>query len=166
MKWVKTGLLAFLVLLVLAQFIRPSMANPPVDERVTLYASEPVPADIRAILDRSCTDCHSNRTAWPWYSSVAPASWLLADHVKDGRKELNFDEWGGYTPRRQARKLQETCEQVKEGEMPIEYYVPLHPSAKLSDADRQALCGWSTAFRARIIAAHPEAARPRQRADR
>lgn len=162
MRWAKTALLALLILFVLAQFIRPSMANPPVDEKVTLYAAEPVPSDVHAILDRSCADCHSNRTAWPWYSRIAPVSWMLADHVKDGRKELNFDEWGGYTPRRRARKLQETCEQIKEREMPLETYLPLHPSAKLSEAERESLCRWSAAFRARIIAAHPEAARPRQ----
>jgi hypothetical protein len=157
MKWVKLALLALLVLFVLAQLVRPSMANPPVDETQTLYAAEPVPSNVRAILDRSCNDCHSNRTVWPWYAQVSPVSWFLMDHVKDGRKELNFDAWGGYTPRRQARKLQETCEQVERWEMPIKSYLRLHPDASLSDADRQALCDWSKAFRARIIAAHPEA---------
>jgi hypothetical protein len=160
-KWLTAVLLALLVLFVVAQFIRPSMANPPVDEGKTLYASEPVPADVRAILDRSCDDCHTNRTEWPWYGRVAPVSWLLADHVKDGRKELNFSEWGGYTPRRQARKLEETCSEVKEHKMPIKSYLPLHPGARLSEADRRLLCDWSSAFRARIIAAHPEAARKR-----
>lgn len=162
MRWVKTALLALLVLFLLAQFIRPTLANPPVDEKNTLYAAEPVPANVRAILERSCTDCHTSSTSWPWYSRITPVSWWLADHVKDGRKELNFSEWGGYTPRRRARKLEEICDQVKEHEMPIKSYLPLHPKAKLSDADRTALCQWSSAFRARIIAEHPEAARRRQ----
>jgi len=162
MKWLKALGLALLVLFLLAQLIRPSMANPAVDETKTLYAAEPVPANVRAILDRSCIDCHTNRTSWPWYSQIAPVSWWLADHVKDARKELNFDVWGGYTPRRAARKLEEICEQVKKGEMPLESYLPLHPKAKLSDEDRPALCQWSNAFRARIIAAHPEALRQAQ----
>jgi len=162
MKWLKRILLALLVLFVVAQLIRPSMANPPVDETKTLYAVEPVPPEVKTILDRSCVDCHSNRTSWPWYSRITPVSWWLADHVKDGRKELNFDEWGGYTPRRAARKLEETCDQVKKNEMPLKAYLPLHPDAKLSDADRAALCRWSGAFRARIIAAHPEALRRAQ----
>jgi len=163
MRWLKTALLALLVLFVLAQFIRPTLANPPVDEKKTLYAAEPVPATVRGILDRSCVDCHTSNTAWPWYSQITPVSWWLADHVKDGRKELNFSEWAGYTPRRRARKLQEVCDQVKDHEMPIKSYLPLHPKAKLSAADRAALCQWSSAFRARIVAAHPEVLRPAKR---
>jgi hypothetical protein len=159
MKWVKRILLALLVLFVVAQLIRPSMANPPFDETKTLYAAEPVPSDVRAMLDRSCADCHSSRTAWPWYSRIAPVSWFLIDHVKDGRKELNYDEWVGYTPRRQARKLEETCDQVKTWEMPLKSYLRLHRDADLTQEEREQLCRWSTAYRARIIAAHPEAAR-------
>ena len=158
MRWLKVVLFALLVVFVVAQLVRPStMANPSVDETQTLYAAEPVPSTVLAILDRSCNDCHSNRTVWPWYAQISPVSWFLADHVKDGRKELNFDAWKGYTPRRQARKLQETCEQVERWEMPIKSYLRLHPDASLSDADRRTLCDWSKAFRARIIAAHPEA---------
>lgn len=161
-KWVKAVLLALAVAFVLAQFIRPSLANPPVDESRTLYAAEPVPPNVRAILDRSCADCHTHQTAWPWYSQITPVSWWLVDHVKDGRKHLNLSEWGGYTPRRGAHKLEELCEMVKTHEMPLDSYLPLHPKAKLSEADRVALCEWSSAFRARIIAAHPEAAPRRQ----
>jgi hypothetical protein len=147
MKWLKRSLIGLAVTFVVIQFIRPSLANPPIDETKTIGATVPVPPDVQAILERSCYDCHSNKTVWPWYSNVAPVSWLLADDVKDGRKELNFSEWGTYKERRKARKLKELCEQVKESEMPLKLYVPLHSSAKLSDADRARLCEWSTALR-------------------
>jgi len=147
MKWLKRSLIGLAVTFVVIQFIRPSLANPPIDETKTIGATAEVPSDVQAILERSCYDCHSNKTVWPWYSNVAPVSWLLADDVKDGRKELNFSEWGTYKERRKSRKLKELCEQVKESEMPLTLYVPLHSSAKLSDADRTRLCEWSTALR-------------------
>ena len=158
MKWLKRILLALVILLVIAQFIRPARTNPPVDPAKELRAPQPV----ASILERSCNDCHSNRTVWPWYAQVAPVSWLLADDVKDGRKEVNFSEWATFTPRRTARKLQEICEQVEKHDMPLWFYVPLHPDAKLSDADRKTLCDWAKGERARVIAEHPEAAKPRR----
>src|SRR5262245_37880394 len=109
MKWV---LLALVLLLVIAQFIQPSIATARVDETKTLYHVESVPPNVRAILHRSCDDCHSNRTLWPWYSRISPVSWWLAKHVRQGRRELNFDDWADFKPRRKARKLEETCEQV------------------------------------------------------
>ena len=139
MKWIKSILLALAVIFVLIQFIRPSLANPPVDPAKKLQTTP----EIGAILDRSCRDCHSNETAWPWYTNIAPVSWWLADHVKDGRRELNFSEWNGYTARRKTRKLKEICDEVKDGDMPLNYYLPLHPEAKLSTADRQTLCTWA-----------------------
>jgi cytochrome c551/c552 len=154
MKWVKRIGLALIVLLVVAQVIRPAMTNPTTVPTNELQAPQPV----SSILQRSCSDCHSNHTVWPWYAKVAPVSWLLADDVKDGRKELNFSEWNGFTARRKARKLQELCEQIEKGEMPLELYVPLHPDAKLSEADKKTLCDWAKGERARIIAEHPEAA--------
>lgn len=143
MKWLVRVGLALLIMFTLAQLIRPSLANPPVDATKTLYATERVPADVRAMLDRACADCHSNHTTWPWYSRVAPMSWVLADHVKDGRKELNFDEWGSYSAKRKAHKLKETCEQVERWEMPMKSYIRLHPEANLSQEERAAICRWA-----------------------
>ena len=157
MKWWKWVLLVLAVAFVAIQVVRPSLANPPVDESKTIDASMQVPADVHAIFERSCIDCHSNKTVWPWYSHIAPVSWLLADDVKDGRKEMNFSEWGTYKDRRKARKLKEICEQVKEGEMPLWFYIPLHPSAKLSDADRARLCEWTSSLAAAAAPAETKA---------
>ena len=80
-------------------------------------------AEAVSVLERSCRDCHSNETTWPWYSSVAPVSWLVARDVNEGRKELNISEFGTYEPKKQQHKLEEACTQVKEGEMPMWIYV-------------------------------------------
>ena len=90
----------------------------------------------RELMRRACFDCHSNQTDWRWYSYVAPSSWLVENDVSDGRSHLNFSEWD--KPQRHAKDI---GNQVKSGEMPLWFYVPLHPSAKLSDAEKQALIG-------------------------
>jgi hypothetical protein len=146
MKWWKWVLLVLAVAFLAIQFVRPARTNPPIDATKTIEAAGIVPADVHAILDRSCADCHSNKTVWPWYARVAPVSWLLADDVKDGRKELNFSEWGTFKPRRKARKLDELCDQVKDKKMPLKKYLFLHPRARLSDADRARLCEWATSL--------------------
>ena len=146
MKWLKRILLALLVIFVLMQLYRPAKTNPPVDDSKTLFATMQVPDDVSLILERACNDCHSNYTVWPWYSHVAPMSWVLVDHVNEGRHELNFSEFGAYSARRKGRKFDELCDQVKRREMPLNEYVWLHPEAKLSDADRQRLCAWAEPF--------------------
>lgn len=137
---------------VLAQLVRPDLTNPKEQPGHTLYANVNVPQDVRGIFERSCRDCHSNRTTWPWYTNLAPVSWLLAHDVKDGRKELNLSEWAKYDVNRAERKLEEICDQVKKGDMPMKIYVPLHPNAKLTDDDKQVVCGWANGERERLRA--------------
>jgi hypothetical protein len=149
-KWL---LIVLLVAFVGIQFVRPKRVNPPINERMTMFATGKVPPDVQAILQRSCADCHSHATVWPWYSNVAPVSWLVAEDVVDARKEMNFSVWGDYTPKRAEHKLEELCEQVEQREMPLKKYTFLHPSAKLSDADRRRLCEWSAAWRREILGA-------------
>jgi hypothetical protein len=154
-KFLKWFVVALAVLFVVAQAIRPAMTNPPVDESKTLRANSHVTPEAEAILERSCRDCHSNETVWPWYSQVAPVSWLLTRDVNDGRREVNMSEWGTYSQRKAARKLEAMCEQVEHGEMPLWFYMPLHPQAKLTDADRKTLCDWTKQEAARLSAAQP-----------
>ena len=150
--WGKRLLLAVLAGLVVAQFIPVARTNPPVESANTMAANMPVPPDIASILGRSCQDCHSNQTLWPWYSQVAPVSWFLAHHVNQGRGELNISEWGRYTARRVDRKLKEICDQVSSGKMPMATYTILHRGAKLSDQDRKALCEWAGQARRKLAA--------------
>lgn len=152
MKWLKRAAIAIAILFVVAQVIRPSMTNPPVDESRTLQAKAQIPPKINAIMERSCNDCHSNKTSWPWYSQVAPVSWYLSRHVTQGRRHLNISDWAGYDNKRATRKLDEICEQVKIGEMPMKTYLLIHPSANLSEADKQVLCSWAEQERARLAA--------------
>jgi len=126
------------------QLYRPARTNPPADPTRSVTASSAVPAEVSAILRRSCHDCHSNGTRWPWYSAVAPMSWGLADHVSEGREHLNFSEWGTYPPGKQVSLLEKMCDEVRQGAMPLRSYLWLHPEARLSEADWQAICDWST----------------------
>jgi len=126
-----------------AQLYRPDRTNPPADPSKSMRASTRMTPEVEAILERSCRDCHSSETVWPWYSHVAPASWFLQWHVDEGRRELSFSEWATYPKRKRERKLHEMCQQVESGEMPLRSYLPLHPSARLSDEDRRVLCEWT-----------------------
>jgi cytochrome c551/c552 len=160
MKWWKL-VLAFVVgFLIAAQFIRPNFANPPIDPAKTILARTPVPPNVEKMFERACYDCHSNSTVLPWYSKVAPVSWWLASHIHDGRKEVNFSEWETYPQKRKLRKLKDICEQVREGDMPMKVYVPMHPKARLSDADRAAICAWAKAESARLGAPAPAPPKP------
>ena len=138
------------------QFRRPERSNPVSDPARTLHAQGQVPPEVEAVLLRSCGDCHSNQTRWPWYSRVAPASWFLADHVNHGRQHLNFSEWAAPTvhgrPSSQSSRLKEICEQVEKGKMPLDSYLWIHRQARLSPQDAQTICSWTRTERARLDA--------------
>jgi len=104
-------------------------ANPPVQAEPKWDSPQ-----TRELAKRACFDCHSNETVWPWYSNVAPMSWMIQKHVDEGRSKLNFSEW--HRPQREAREAAET---VQKGEMPEKSYLPLHPEAILSAQEKQAL---------------------------
>ena len=128
---------AFIILLIGIQFVPIARTNPPEPKEA------PELREIRGLLQRSCYDCHSNDTRWPWYSHVAPISFLIARDVKEGRREVNFSLWDGYTPQRKARKLGEIAKQVESGSMPQWYYVLMHPEARLSQSDKEAIVKWA-----------------------
>jgi len=132
------------LVLVAIQLVPIPRENPPVT------AALQVPAEVRSLLEGSCYDCHSHQTVWPWYSYVAPMSWLVYSHVTEGREELNFSAWGEYDDSQRDEKLEELGEKVSEGEMPLKVYLTLHPKARLSDADRQTLVEWARTERAGI----------------
>jgi hypothetical protein len=142
-RWSKRILGFLVVALVLIQFVPVKRSNPPIDPARSLEARAPVPAPVKAILDRSCADCHSNRTHWPWYTGIAPASWLVISDVNEGRRALNLSDWAADDPRRQANTLKETCDEATEGEMPPWQYVIIHRQASLSQAEIAALCQWT-----------------------
>jgi hypothetical protein len=149
LKWL---VIIVAVVFLAAQFKRPARTNPAVDQTQTLEAHTQMTPQVASVLSRSCNDCHSHKTVWPWYTNVAPVSWFIADHVEDGRRHLNFSEWGKGDERRKRKKLEEICEEVRDGAMPLSSYTPLHPQAKLTPEDIKTLCDWTEAERARLAA--------------
>ena len=106
---------------------------------------------VRAIIERSCRDCHSESTDYPWYSYVAPVSWLINKDVKRGREHLNFSTWNEYSVIRRERCLSEIANQVQDGGMPLPSYTLIHRHAKLSEADVKAIFEWTQQERLRLI---------------
>jgi hypothetical protein len=144
-------LLAFIVI----QFFRPAKnkaAGISTNDISTIYT---VPENVQAVLKTSCYDCHSNNTVYPWYAEVQPVAWWLSEHVKDGKKDLNFSEFAGYPIRRQYKKLEEINELVKKDEMPLDYYLWIHKYAKLNEQQKLTLANWVVAVRATIKANYP-----------
>jgi Haem-binding domain len=118
-----------------AQLVRPGRANPPTDAGLTIQAQAGTASGLVAVLDRSCGACHSNETLWPWYTQIAPVSWLMALGVREGRKAVKFSEWGVYPPERQRQLLVESCRDAQTGKMPGPWTL-LHPEARLSFVGR------------------------------
>lgn len=125
------------ILLLSLQAVPVDRSNPPVEKEID------APAEVRAILRRACYDCHSHETVWPWYSRVAPMSLLVAHDVEEGREELNFSRWNYADPAVEARVRRALWHEVEEGEMPLWFYTPLHPDARLSPADKEQLKAWA-----------------------
>jgi hypothetical protein len=132
-----------LLLLAGAQLVRPARVNPPAAPGQSLEEHARVSPEVAGVLNRSCMDCHSNRTDWPWYSNVAPASWFVIDHVNHGRRHLNFSKWGDYDQRRADNLLKDICTTAKSGFMPLDSYTLIHRSARLTPADVKTLCDWA-----------------------
>jgi heme-binding protein len=145
MRWWKLAIALAGVALAGAQLKRPAVTNPPTDATRTLQAHLAVPPGVAATLDRACGDCHSHGTRWPWYSHVAPASWLVVEHVDHGRRHLNFSDWTGGGGERVKDPLAAICKEAKSGRMPLSSYLLLHPGARPSPAEVDALCRWATA---------------------
>jgi hypothetical protein len=122
------------------QFVRPVRTNPPSDRAASFASVAKPPAEVAAIVDRACSDCHSNRTVWPWYSGVAPVSWVIAGHVKEGRARLNLSEWNRYGPEMSQIRQREMCEEVRSGDMPLWQHKLAHPESRLTDKDVALLC--------------------------
>lgn len=129
-------------LLLAVQLIRPEYTNPPVDQAQDIQQVANVPADVMTVLRASCYDCHSNETVYPWYSQIAPVSWMVVDHVQEGREKLNFSTFGQLNAGDRAEALEEAAETLQEGEMPLREYVWMHPSARLTADSKALLLNW------------------------
>jgi len=135
-KAARIGVLVLVAALLVAQLFRIDRTNPPVSSDALMDPA------VKPVLKRACYDCHSNETLWPWYSGIAPVSWLVGSDVSEGRRELNFSEWGTYSKDVQARKLKAVAEEVQDGDMPPWYYSIMHRESRLNQQERDQIRAW------------------------
>lgn len=133
----KIVIIVFLISIVGIQFILVDHTNPPVTGEISL------PYNLKSAIKKSCYNCHSNETKWPWYSYVAPVSWFIVKDVKDGRKHLNFSEWNLISLSKREKIMEEIWEEVEAGEMPMGTYVIMHPEAKLTADELRDIGIWT-----------------------
>jgi mono/diheme cytochrome c family protein len=143
MKIIKKIAIALLVVFVGMQFFRPEK-NQAEGDYVAAFIAETQPSpEVKGILKTACFDCHSANTEYPWYNNVAPVSYWLAEHIKDGKKHLDFSDWANYTDKKKDHKLEEVVEEVKKGEMPLNEYTWTHADARLTQEQITALVTWA-----------------------
>src|SRR5271154_4973997 len=145
LKWI---LVVLAVVFVLLQFTNPPRTNPPVIR--DLMATNAPPPQVAAMLHAACYDCHSSETRWPWYSRAAPMSWLIANDVNEGRKNLNLSDWPNHNPMRAAKRLENMSDEINSGEMPLPKYTKIHADARLTESQRKELTDWLDAEAARL----------------
>jgi len=124
-------------LFVLLQLVPAGRTNPPVTGDLQ------APPEVKAALVRCCYDCHSNETRWPWYAYVNPVAFLIVHDTDEGRRELNFSNWQGYTPVKRQSKASDALDEIHDGKMPLPKYVQMHSEAKLTPQELEALQKWS-----------------------
>lgn len=155
MKIIKKILWVLLAVFIIIQFIRPKK-----NESTEVLASDisktyMVPSDVNTILVKACNDCHSNNTKYPWYNNFQPVAWWLNNHVNDGKRHLNFNDFTSMRVARQYKRLNDCIEEVKEGGMPLYSYTWIHKDAILTETEKQTLYNWCNTVRDSIKAKYP-----------
>jgi hypothetical protein len=146
-------LVAAVVVLAGLQFVGPARTNPRRTPSSALAAKVTVPDDVNKVLKRSCWNCHSSETVWPWYSYVAPISWRVIDDVNEARKQMDLTDWR-YSPEEGADLLDGICQQIKRHRMPLPLYTRIHGDARLSDEEIRRVCAWAGDAADRLVASH------------
>jgi hypothetical protein len=155
---VKKVLIGLVVLAVAIQIYQPKRTNLPVVPSKGLQAHVMVPPQVESVLERSCYDCHSSSTVWPWYSYVAPASWLVADDVNGARRHINFQDWEAQeSPAEANEHLGLICEEIKKSDMPPLQYRIIHRNSVLTPDEISTVCAWSESF----VSPEPPGSKPR-----
>jgi hypothetical protein len=150
-KKISIGLFA---LFVIAQFINPEKNESEFVPESDFITLEQPPQHLADIMKTSCYDCHSNNTIYPWYDRITPVNFWVTDHIKHGKKHLNFSEWDSYSAKKKVHKLDEFIEMIEDKEMPLASYTLTHQDAKLSDADIAELTNWVTLVKIKIEVAN------------
>ncbi len=135
-------LLAVVAILVVIQVFQIDKTNPAADPAKDFIALEQPPQEVANLLKDACYDCHSNDSEYPWYTNIQPVGWWIKRHINEARKELNYAVWADYQAKRKAHKFEEMVDEVEKGKMPLKSFTLMHPEAKLTDAQRQAMVAW------------------------
>lgn len=151
---VRTILLVLILAFVVIQFIRPAK-NDSGDTQKSIATLYVVPPNVNAILQRSCMDCHSNSTTYPWYDRIQPVTWWVTSHIKNGKRHLNFDTYASLRIAMQKKRMEDCLEQLKKDEMPLGSYTLIHRNAVLTQADRDTLSGWCQGIIDQLKAKYP-----------
>ena len=149
-------LLVLLIILIVIQFIKPQKNINPVPQPADISTLYTVPADVDSLLVIACKDCHSNNTRYPWYNNFQPVAWFLANHVKDGKRSFNLNEFVTYPVARQYDKIEEIKKQIDKVDMPLSSYTIIHRNAKLTDAEINTIITWSENIRKEMEAKYPK----------
>jgi hypothetical protein len=145
-KKMSTGkkiVLAILAIFIIIQFIRPARNQSQASPATNIFTQYPASDHVKQMISVACNDCHSDSTRYPWYANIQPVGWWLGNHISEGKRELNFSEFGTYTPKRQNNKLGKIAEEVKEKGMPLDSYTWIHKDARLTDAEREEIIAWA-----------------------
>jgi len=143
MRLLKKIMIGLLIVFILIQFIQPArnISGQVLPTEISKTVS--VPENVKQILRTSCYDCHSNNTIYPWYNYMQPTAWILANHIKNGKKDLNFSEFGSYPMRKQQSKLKDIADQINDGEMPLSSYTFMHRNARLTSGQKNLIIEWA-----------------------
>jgi hypothetical protein len=136
-------IVSFLALLIIIQFFRPEKNDTALNPENDIVFALEMPKQVRTKLVNACYDCHSDRTNYPFYNNIAPVSWLLAKHIRDGKEQLNFSDWANYDRKKQVNLLMAICEEITAGEMPLKGYVFMHSKAIISEKELEVICQWT-----------------------
>ncbi|QOD60235.1 heme-binding domain-containing protein [Polaribacter haliotis] len=142
MKILKKVLVFLLIVLVISQFFGPEKNDGDLASVSTFLQETNPPEDVKKILETTCFDCHSNKTTYPWYNNITPVNYWLEDHIKNGKKHLNFSKWSEYSLKRKEHKMDELHEEVEKGEMPLESYTYTHSDADLTPEQIATVVAW------------------------
>mgnify|MGYP000120828834 CR=1 FL=1 len=142
MKILKKVGIVLLILFAIAQFFGPEKNDGDISSINAFIAETNPPENVHKILKESCFDCHSSKTRYPWYNNITPVNYWLAEHVKDGKKHLDFSKWSSYSLKRKEHKMDELYEMVEKKEMPLDSYTWTHSEANLTQDQIDAIVTW------------------------
>ena len=151
----KKAILIILVILIVIQFFHPSKNIAAGKSSQSIASIYSVPANVHSILSKACNDCHSNNTRYPWYNNIQPVAWWLDNHIRDGKRGLNFDEFATYRIGKQYHRMEDIIDEVKKGDMPLGSYTLIHTNANLNDDEKNTIYKWAGGIRDSIKARYP-----------